>query len=84
VRKVEQQPYELTETGWGEFDIGVVVSNTPSSSSRHAAAGHAAAHSHYQASNSLWWVVAEGIAVYVRLQFKLDARTIQTSFACPV
>jgi hypothetical protein len=26
VRKVEQQPFELTETGWGEFDIGVVVS----------------------------------------------------------
>jgi hypothetical protein len=24
---VEQQPYELTETGWGEFDIGVVVSS---------------------------------------------------------
>lgn len=26
VRTVEQPPYELTETGWGEFDIGVTVS----------------------------------------------------------
>ncbi|WIA17461.1 hypothetical protein OEZ86_014575 [Tetradesmus obliquus] len=29
VRKVEQQPFELTETGWGEFDIGVVLHFTP-------------------------------------------------------
>lgn len=27
VRRVEQPPYELTETGWGEFDISIVVSN---------------------------------------------------------
>lgn len=27
MRPVAQQPFELSETGWGEFDIGVVVSN---------------------------------------------------------
>jgi YEATS domain-containing protein 4 len=26
VRTVEAPPFELTETGWGEFDIGVTVS----------------------------------------------------------
>jgi hypothetical protein len=39
VRKAEQQPYELTETGWGEFDIGVVVRHTPSSSSSSSSGG---------------------------------------------
>eukprot|EP00775_Hariotina_reticulata_P004301 gene4301-4553_t len=29
VRPVAQQPYELSETGWGEFDIGVVLHFAP-------------------------------------------------------
>eukprot|EP00878_Enallax_costatus_P038018 GHUV01043145.1.p1 GENE.GHUV01043145.1~~GHUV01043145.1.p1 ORF type:complete len:208 (+),score=44.90 GHUV01043145.1:368-991(+) len=29
VRRVEQPPFELTETGWGEFDISMVLHFTP-------------------------------------------------------
>lgn len=27
LRHVEQQPFELTEAGWGEFEIGIQVRN---------------------------------------------------------
>lgn len=29
VRALEQQPFEVTESGWGEFDVLVKVSSTP-------------------------------------------------------
>ena len=35
LREVQSQPYELTEHGWGEFDIGATVRAVPCTISVH-------------------------------------------------